>query len=48
MDTKDYVLNKFNSEELKVIENNYPKIKKIVETFIKYDIIECMSRYNSK
>ena len=48
MDTKDYVLNKFNKEELSLLDKKMPLIKEIVETFIKYDIIECMSRYNSK
>ena len=48
MDTKEYVLNKFNSNELKIFEDKLPLMKKIIETFIKYGIIECMSRYNSK
>ena len=48
MDTKDYVLHKFSKEELTILDKKMPLIKEIVENFIKYDIIECMSRYNSK
>ena len=46
--TRDYVLHKFSKEEEKIIEKNMSLIKEIIENFIKYDIIECMSRYNSK
>lgn len=46
--TRDYVLSKLSKDELKEIENKLPLIKEIIENFIKYDIIECMSRYNSK
>ena len=48
MDTKDYVLHKFSKEELSILEKKMPLIQEIIENFIKYDIIECMSRYNSK
>ena len=46
--TRDYVLHKFSKDELNKIEEKFPLIKEIIENFIKYDIIECMSRYNSK
>ena len=46
--TKDYVLHKFSKDERNLIEKNYDLIKEIIENFIKYDIIECMSRYNKK
>lgn len=46
--TKDYVLHKLSKEELNEIENKLPIVKEIIENFIKYDIIECMSRYNNK
>lgn len=48
MDTKDYVLHKFSKDELSIFEKKLPLIKEIVENFIKYDIMECMSRYNNK
>ena len=48
MDTKDYVLNKFSKEDLKLIESKYPLIKEIILTFIKDGIEECMSKYNGK
>ena len=46
--TRDYVLHKLSKEEQKMIDDAMPKVKEIIENFIKYDIIECMSRYNSK
>ena len=46
--TKDYVLHKLSKEELNIIEEKLPVIKEIIEYFIKYDIIECMSRFNLK
>ena len=46
--TRDYVLHKFSKEELEQIDKKMPLIKEIIENFIKYDIIECMSRYNNK
>lgn len=46
--TVDYVLHKLSKEDLNQIENKMPLIKEIIENFIKYDIIECMSRYNNK
>ena len=48
MCTKDYVLHKFSKEEINEIDKKMPFIKEIIENFIKYDIIECMSRYNNK
>ena len=48
IDTKDYVLNKFNNEELEQIDNIKPKVKEIIKTFISSDIIECMSKFNSR
>lgn len=46
MDTKDYVLHKFSKDELNKLDNIMPKIKDIVETFIKSDINKCMSTFN--
>ena len=46
--TMDYVLHKLSKEEYDEIEKKLPIVKEIIENFIKYDIIECMSRYNNK
>ena len=46
MDTKDYVLHNFSKAELEKLDSIMPTVKKIVETFIKSDINECMSKFN--
>ena len=48
MNTKDYVLNKFNTDELEIINSKMPIIKEIIECFIEYGIDKCMSDYNSR
>lgn len=45
-DTKDFVLGKFNNEELKVIRDLYPLTSNIINDFIKYDINKVMNDYN--
>lgn len=45
-DTKDFVLGKFNSEELKIIKDLYPITSNIITDFINYDINKVMNDYN--
>lgn len=46
--TTDYVLHKLSKDEIKEIESKFPLIKEVIEYFIKYGIIETMSRFNLK
>ncbi|MBR1417158.1 MAG: aminoacyl-tRNA hydrolase [Bacilli bacterium] len=46
--TKDYVLNRFSKDELHELENVFPQVKDIINLFIKTNINECMSKYNSR
>lgn len=45
-DTKDFVLGKFNKEQLAQLEKTYLLTNKIIEDFIKYDINKVMNDYN--
>ena len=45
-DTKDFVLGKFNKEQLEEINKLYSITNKIIEAFIKYDINKVMNDYN--
>ena len=47
-DTKDYVLHKFSKADMEKLDSIMPKIKDIVEYFIKNDIKKCMSKYNGE
>ncbi len=38
MNTKDYVLNRFNSENIKILESKFPIIKDIILDFLNNDI----------
>lgn len=44
----DYVLGKFNKEELKVMENNYGCFNDIIDSFIYNGIDKTMNVYNKK
>ena len=46
IDTKDYVLGKFSKKDIEEFNKLCDTTKEIIDTFIKYDINECMSRYN--
>jgi len=46
IDTKDFVLGKFNTEEQKVVEVAIEKTEQIINDFIKMDFNELMSKYN--
>lgn len=48
IDTKDYVLGKFSDEEKKVLEEDYKKLKNIVDDFCDIGMDRLMSKYNNK
>lgn len=47
-DTKDYVLGKFNLEELDVLNNSYYKLRNLLVDFVKLSKEELMCKYNNK
>lgn len=48
MDTKDYVLGKFNSNELEILDKDYEMLKDIIEDFCNLSIDRLMNKYNKK
>lgn len=44
--TKDYVLGRFNKEELDIINSTIEKTEAIIDDFIRIDFSEMMSKYN--
>ncbi len=48
MDTKDYVLGKFGTDELRVIKDNYKIFNEIIDSFISNGIEKTMNIYNTK
>ena len=46
MDTKDYVLSKFSTNELETLNSSFQTINHIIEDFNKLNIQELMSKYN--
>lgn len=46
IETKDYVLGKFNNEELELINNTIETTEKIINDFLKLEFNELMSKYN--
>ena len=46
MDTKDYVLSKFSTNELETLNSSFQTINHIIEDFNKINIQELMSKYN--
>ena len=46
IDTKDYVLGKFNKEENKIIENSINKIPNIIEDYLTSTFENLMNKYN--
>ena len=47
-DTKDYVLGKFNNEELKILNDSYYKLRDLFSDFVNLNKNELMSKYNNK
>lgn len=45
-DTKDFVLGKFNKEQLEELAKLYPITNKVIDAFINYDINKVMNDYN--
>lgn len=48
MDTKDYVLGKFNDKELKILEEIYEKLGNVVDDFCNLSLDLLMNKYNNK
>ena len=48
IDTKDYVLSKFNNEENEILTNVYEKLVNVVDDFCDMDLERLMSKYNNK
>ena len=48
IETRDYVLGKFNDEELKIIDSMEETITKLLEDFVYISFEELMSKYNRK
>ncbi len=48
LDTKDYVLGKFNNEELKELDNIYSKLINLIDDFCDINLDRLMSKYNTK
>ena len=46
MDTKDYVLGKFNKSEREIINKKVKESKDVIEYFVNNDIEKTMSFYN--
>ena len=46
IDTKDYVLGKFNSEESKIISNSIDLIPSIIDDYLKIKFDNLMNKYN--
>ncbi len=47
METKDYVLGKFNKEEINKLDNIYEKLVNIINDFILCDVSALKQKYNS-
>lgn len=48
VDTKDYVLGKFSTEELEVYSKMYPILEDVMDDFFSLDFLELMNKYNRK
>ncbi len=48
IDTKDYVLGKFNEEEQVILRKNYEKLINVIEDFCSIGLDRLMSKYNNK
>lgn len=47
IDTKDYVLGKFNEEERRSLDNLYGKLESIVDDFVLWDMDKLKQKYNN-
>lgn len=48
IDTRDYVLGKFSTEELKILDNVYDKLSSVIDDFCDLSLDRLMSKYNNK
>lgn len=48
IDGKDYVLGKFNNEELKILQGVIENVVKIIDDYLNISFIDLMSKYNRK
>lgn len=48
VNTKDYVLGKFSTEELEVYSKIYPILEDVIDDFFSLDFLELMNKYNRK
>ena len=48
IDTKDYVLGKFNKEEKEILEKSYKKCLNIIDDFFKMNFNLLMGKYNKR
>lgn len=48
VDTKDYVLSKFNDDDLRILSDSYNKVLDIIENFINEDINSLKQIYSNK
>ena len=48
IDTKDYVLGKFNTEEKEILDNTYKKLINVIDDFCSMNLDRLMSKYNNK
>ena len=48
MDTRDYVLGKFSTQDIEILNNDYKYLVNVVDDFCKFNLDKLMSRYNRK
>lgn len=48
IETRDYVLGKFSTEELKILDNVYDKLSSVIDDFCDLSLDRLMSKYNNK
>ena len=48
MDTRDYVLGKFSTEEVKILNDDYVYLVNVIDDFCKLNLDKLMSKYNRK
>lgn len=48
MDTKNYVLGKFSSDEQEILNNNYEKLVNVIDDFCSISLDRLMNKYNNR
>ena len=48
IDTRDYVLGKFNDEEIKILDDVYKKLVNFIDDFCDLTLDKLMAKYNNK